>query len=651
MIHPVRHRRNRSSGIPLFRWLPILLGILSFPIHHYASRPEVTRLALEKGVRDYSEVFRDTTGRLLKDHVPGRNLRYEACFMLDRPRRAGVLIRTNTDLILSGNALSKISDPSVKNWDFHFIILPPGDSICLQLEVPAHMSIGKADVQVFAQHESAYLAPYLLPFDTLRIGFFLFGFLVFLVFLSLVNIAGFVMTRRMDYLYYSLYSLAVLCFFLFREIGIYLQLVHEGPSDPRSFLSDLTYDISRLLQPASYLFYALFARHFLDTARTMPRLDIWLSRFVAITAIAILVLIILLLVDWHFLEAWTFYRFLAMTVTGILTVWILRSRVPLAPFVGWGSGLLLVGGAVAMVNSILVKELFHLPPMDFMKLGFLLEFLLFSLGMARKTALTAKEKLAISNSYNQTLERLNRSESLRKQELEKEVERISLAIREEITAKTKAELDLRMAEQEMKTLMNQLNPHFVFNCMNALKWHVYNDQPEKASELIDRLAQLIRTIHMFSRESSINLRQEIESLELYVSLENERLRRKIALHIEVSEDIQVEREHILPLLLQPLVENAIWHGLVHGSIPSPSIRISFSVAEDRLEVQVRDNGIGREAARKKKQGSNHLGIATDIIRRKLEIHNGGKPGLDVVDLKTPEGNSAGTEVRVRMKRI
>ena len=633
-------------------WLFLPLSLLA--LHAFADGPPTTRIILDNHVRDNRNFFFDAEGRSLKDHRAGTAGTYEARLYLERDGRQTLVIRTGKGLSLSAPGLEHLHGSrwvDEGNWDFHALTIPEGDTVPMRIDVSAGQPIARSGIVIYDYMSSASMSRYLLPFDTLRPNFLVFGFLFLLLFLAIGVLAGYATTRRKDYLYYALYILSVMAYFLFRKFGFLLEALRASPGDPGFDYSTHLFDAGRVMQPVSYLLYGLFARHFLDTPRTYPKLDVWLLQFIRLSGVAAFALVILDQLDLYWSEAWYLYRILAIVMAVSMSVMIMRSNVPLAHYIGWGSIFLVAGGLIAMINSFTSRELLDLAPLDYLKLGFMLELMCFSMGMARKTSMISEEKLAIQLEYNRTLEALHRSETQRKRELEEELERQSRAIREEVLAKTKAEMDLKMVEQEMKTLMNQLNPHFVFNSLTALKWHVYNNEPDRASELIDRLAQLIRTIHTFSRKSDISLRQEIDSLELYVSLENERLSRKIELHIELEEGIDPEQEPILPLLVQPLVENAIWHGLVHGDIAQPEIRVAFGLQGDHLLVTVRDNGIGREASRARKHASRHLGVATDIIRRKLEIHNGQDDGLEVIDLRHPDGSAAGTEVMLRMKRL
>jgi signal transduction histidine kinase len=634
-------------------WIALTLMLLG--LRALAGGPEPsTEIGLDNHVRDNRKFFHNASGQNLTEHRPGSPDIYEGRIHLGREIGRPVVIRTRKGLSLSAPGLDSMYDSRwvrKENWDFHLLPIPSGDTVTLRIGVGSGDSVARMDLVIYDHLTSATMSLYLMPFDTLRPNFLVFGFAFLLLFLALGVFTGYLTTRRKDYIYYALYIVSVLAFFLFRKFGFLFDALRSAPGGPAFDYSLSLFDFARVMQPVSYMLYGLFARHFLDTPRTYPLLDTWLIRFIGISGIAALSLVILDHFNLYWTEAWYLYRILAIVMAVSMTVMILRSDIPLSRYIGWGSAFLVIGGMVAMVNSFTSREFMGLGPLDFLKLGFLLEMMCFSMGMARKTSMISEEKLAIQLEYNRTLETLHRSESQRKRQLEEELERKSQAIREEVLAKTKAEMDLKMVEQEMKTLMNQLNPHFVFNSLTALKWHVYNNQPDKASELIDRLAKLIRTIHMFSRESAISLRQEIGSLELYVSLENERLSRKIDLQVEVEAGIDMEQEPILPLLVQPLVENAIWHGLVHGDIAKPEIRIRFGLSEGHLLVSVGDNGIGMEASKARKHTSRHLGIATDIIRRKLEIHNGKDDGLEVIELKHPDGSSAGTEVRIRMKRL
>lgn len=168
-----------------------------------------------------------------------------------------------------------------------------------------------------------------------------------------------------------------------------------------------------------------------------------------------------------------------------------------------------------------------------------------------------------------------------------------LVIRAKGLEKKKYDIKVRIAEAERKALQSQLNPHFIFNALSSIQNMIFNQKSEEAFDYLDKFSKLIRRVLELSDVSMISIRQELETLSLYMELENLRLGNKFDYHINVSEDIDQNRE--LPsLLLQPYIENAIWHGIM----PLPSnkrgnIRIELWEEEDKTRITITDNGVGR----------------------------------------------------------
>ncbi|HAK77407.1 MAG TPA: hypothetical protein DCM71_10970 [Runella sp.] len=121
----------------------------------------------------------------------------------------------------------------------------------------------------------------------------------------------------------------------------------------------------------------------------------------------------------------------------------------------------------------------------------------------------------------------------------------------------------KLAETEMTALRAQMNPHFIFNCLNSIKLYTLENDNLKATEYMTKFSRLIRLVLENSRSERITLANELETLQLYMDMEAMRFKDKVAYEINVSDEVDTHYIEIPPLLIQPYIENAIWHGLMH----------------------------------------------------------------------------------------
>jgi LytS/YehU family sensor histidine kinase len=166
-----------------------------------------------------------------------------------------------------------------------------------------------------------------------------------------------------------------------------------------------------------------------------------------------------------------------------------------------------------------------------------------------------------------------------------------------------------------------MNPHFIFNALNSIREMILQDDNRNASRYLTRFARLIRLTLEHSKQTFITMRQNIEYLEGY--LEMERLRfADFAYSIEVSARINEDEQRVAPMLIQPLVENAIWHGL-KPQTGAGQLRIRFFLAEDQLVCEIEDNGIGvRESLKSKERGqAPHRSMGIANIRQRIDVLN------------------------------
>lgn len=186
-----------------------------------------------------------------------------------------------------------------------------------------------------------------------------------------------------------------------------------------------------------------------------------------------------------------------------------------------------------------------------------------------------------------------------------------------------AEFKAKVSDMELKALRAQMNPHFIFNSLNSISNYMMKNDSEKADFYLHKFSRLIRMILEFSEQKEISLSEELEILDLYVQLEKLRLTKELAFEINLDPNFDKENVMIPPLLLQPLIENSIWHGIS----PSKSdglIELTINQNNGNLSCIIRDNGIGRSKSLKDKidiptNGKKSMGL--NIVKERIRILN------------------------------
>lgn len=200
---------------------------------------------------------------------------------------------------------------------------------------------------------------------------------------------------------------------------------------------------------------------------------------------------------------------------------------------------------------------------------------------------------------------------------------------------------------ELQALRSQMNPHFIFNTLNSIQNFITQNESQDAALYLSKFAKLMRATLANTKRQRIQLKDEIETLKLYLELEQLRLNNKFDYEIMVDENIDTQYEQIPSMLVQPYVENAIWHGISNKE-GKGTIRIHFLLEENNLlKCTIEDNGIGRENALKLKR-TNTPSFGMSITKERVELLNsinGNQLTVKINDLKI-NNQAAGTRVEL-----
>ncbi|RYF97477.1 MAG: histidine kinase, partial [Chitinophagaceae bacterium] len=211
----------------------------------------------------------------------------------------------------------------------------------------------------------------------------------------------------------------------------------------------------------------------------------------------------------------------------------------------------------------------------------------------------------------------------------------------------------KMADAEMQALRAQMNPHFIFNCLNSINRYIVKSDQATASLYLTRFAKLIRLILDNSNSKNVILSNELEALKLYIEMEALRFDQKFEYVINVSPAVQADSIEIPPLIIQPYVENAIWHGLLHKNV-SGRLTINVSmVNETMLQCVIEDNGIGRTLARelRSKSATTRKSLGMKLTEDRISLvsrHTTLTASVNIEDMFESDGQAAGTKVILRI---
>lgn len=321
-------------------------------------------------------------------------------------------------------------------------------------------------------------------------------------------------------------------------------------------------------------------------------------------------------------------RIVFVSVHIAVLVWVFR-QVPsvLTRYVVLGNVLLTLIGVLASLragelilkNTTLpgfVDNLLMLP------LGVLLEIIVFALALAHRIRLVERERQASQQAYVEEIEQRTTYEK-------------------------------RLAEVEMLALRSQMNPHFLFNSLNTIEYFVLKGDEANATRYLSSFSRLLRLILNHSNEETVRLSEELTGLKLYLELESSRFDENFRYTIEVDSGIDPDDIYVPPLLLQPFVENAIWHGLQHSDQADKRLWLRVvEIDEQTLRFEIEDNGIGRDQAARLKSRSATFqkSLGMTITQQRIDLFNRTYPAqLDVQLIDLLNNGQSGTLVRMTLR--
>jgi ligand-binding sensor domain-containing protein/two-component sensor histidine kinase len=225
--------------------------------------------------------------------------------------------------------------------------------------------------------------------------------------------------------------------------------------------------------------------------------------------------------------------------------------------------------------------------------------------------------------------------------------------------RTKRERELykiknRMLALEQQSLNSSMNRHFIFNALNSIQYYINRQDRLAANKYLTDFAKLIRKNLDSSQDNLTTLGDEIERLEIYLRLEHMRFKDKFEYHVEVDPLLSSEKIKVPAMLIQPFLENSIWHGLLpkdDGEVGE--LTVSFHLVDSHVELEIRDNGIGIESSlRRKTSADSHISKGMEITKSRIDLIK--KTTGKIIELTGPQdirgadGLSKGTIVKIKL---
>ncbi len=463
----------------------------------------------------------------------------------------------------------------------------------------------------------------------------------FLLTLSVYHFLLYFQHKDRVYLFYSLYT--------------FLIFTSSYPDTESSFFEDATTNSNQYLHlviiPREWIYntlYLIFAKTLVELHIYQPKWNRILNiSVIMLFAVLILAIIYALLTGENATVGIVFAYFFSpsIAILALISFYLLYTMdTPLKYYVLIGSFVYMVLAEGAFYFSFDVKTatvIFYI--------GIIIENIFFSLALGHKQKLILEDK---NDSQRKLITQLKENEKLKNevhQQLEQNVAILSKQAETEKLEKIKVAYEKELIELKMSSLRSQMNPHFIFNSLNAIKLYIIDNEKENAVYYLNKFSKLIRKILATTREKEITLADETETLKLYIDIENIRFSNEIISSISIDENLSINTIKIPSLILQPFIENAIWHGL-SSKKGLKKIDITFEKEADRfLKIIITDNGIGRKSSNKINSQKIHKKDSIGIKLTEERLNNFCKDyahdySLRFVDLFNDDQEPLGTKV-------
>ncbi len=496
--------------------------------------------------------------------------------------------------------------------------------------------------------------------DRMRTPFLIFQscFLGCMLFMFLYTILQFSSNHYRGYVYYAMFILANFFIFLrLLEFNATLRII-------TSWFPQYFYCFENLLTALGLIFYLKFVEYFLETNLNQQYFQNFITIAIWVLSFLIAFDLVVIYIDpysTYNLSIFAVEKVINYSILLIALIQLFFSQNVLSRYIILGTIALFLGiiyASYLSVSQTVVTSALMIPS-NFAESGVILEILFFSVGLGHKSRVIEREKtraqeeLIMQLKENQKLQQqMNEQLEIQVKKRTDEVLRVNKHFEDQRIQQIQSDFQKKIIETEMAALRAQMNPHFIFNCLNSINLFILKSKPDIASDYLTRFSRLIRLVLDNSRTQLVTLSDEITSIKLYIEMEALRFANKFGYEIIVDDNIALEDTEIPPMLLQPYVENAIWHGLMQYN-GDGKITLNFSLKGNTLSVSIDDNGIGRDLAQrmKSKTAMAHKSHGMVVTAERIEMINkiyDTQATVLIIDKVGSTGIAFGTTVKIEI---
>lgn len=345
--------------------------------------------------------------------------------------------------------------------------------------------------------------------------------------------------------------------------------------------------------------------------------------------------------------------------------WILiKFKSPIKNYFISGSVAYFIGAFVATLrtsfNNLPIPGFYEITEPIYFEGGIMVEVLCFALALGQRIYFLHQEKqeanyeLIYQLSLNEQMTKsMNDQLEIEVQERTKEIYATQTKLQEQKQKRLNAEYEKELARSEMLARRLQINPHFIFNCLNAIKYLIQSKQNDKATLYLVIFSKFIRMVLDSSQKNVIPLTEELEIIENYLQLEKERFDNDFSYEINGGEIEYIHNLSIPPLILQPFVENAIWHGLLSSPKETKIVKINITTLKGTIMIAIEDNGIGRKQANELSIKKLYKSMGIYLTKERIKLYNHNYKNIlnfDIIDKIDNNGISLGTRVEMTIQQ-
>lgn len=416
----------------------------------------------------------------------------------------------------------------------------------------------------------------------------------------------------------------------------------------------------RLIEPITLLAfsgYILFAVELVDIGNQSKTT----AKVFRIWAAACMVYSVAYFILYYAIIDYTLYVFMAVRVvifalSAYYITWIIRHiKSPVkGPFV-LGSFAYFMGSIVASIrfsfDDLPIPGLYNVSPSSYFEGGILVETLFFALALGQRFVHLVEEKQSAQEKHIEQLSANKQLISEMNKQLEEKVKIREAEIiwaqeklNSEEKKRLKAEFDIQMAKSEMLARTLQINPHFLFNCLNSITYLIQSNQNKKAIEYLVVFSRFIRLALETSQKQVIPIGEELAIIEKYLKLEKNRFDNDFSYRISCEDSLSLKGVTVPPMLFLPVVENAVWHGLMNSPVKNKEVQVAIMAHDNGLTVTITDNGVGWERSKQNNTNTHDKQMGISMTKERIKLYNysfDNRIDFKLIDLR--KGTRTGTQ--------